>query len=130
MRSVIHDSFGDPAEVLHPADSVRPEPASGEVLIRVRASAVNNTDVNTRTGWYSKAVRGDTGSAATTGYDGASDADGVIEAVETDPRRYPDHWVVAVQWHPEERLDDLRLFAGLVQASSAFAQRKTQKVSA
>ena len=55
---------------------------------------------------------------------------GVIEAVETDPRRYPDHWVVAVQWHPEERLDDLRLFAGLVQASSAFAQRKTQKVSA
>ena len=60
----------------------------------------------------------------------ALDADGVIEAVETDPRRYPDHWVVAVQWHPEERLDDLRLFAGLVQASSAFAQRKTQKVSA
>ena len=60
----------------------------------------------------------------------ASDTDGVIEAVETDPRPYPEHWVVAVQWHPEERLDDLRLFAGLVQASSAFAQRKTQKVSA
>ena len=51
-----------------------PRPASGEVLIRVRASAVNNTDVNTRTGWYSKAVRGDTNSAAVTGYDGAADA--------------------------------------------------------
>nr|WP_148234725.1 alcohol dehydrogenase family protein [Pseudooceanicola batsensis] len=51
-------------------------PAAGEVLIRVGASAVNNTDVNTRTGWYSKAVRGDTNAAATTGYDGASDADG------------------------------------------------------
>lgn len=60
----------------------------------------------------------------------ASDADGVIEAVETDPRHYPDQWVVAVQWHPEERLDDLRLFAGLVEASAHFAQRKTQKVSA
>ena len=42
-----------------------PQPDAGEVLIRVGASAVNNTDVNTRTGWYSKAVRGDTGSAAT-----------------------------------------------------------------
>ncbi|WP_231730474.1 alcohol dehydrogenase catalytic domain-containing protein [Celeribacter halophilus] len=51
-------------------------PAAGEVLIRVGASAVNNTDVNTRTGWYSKAVRGDTNSAAATGYDGGSDADG------------------------------------------------------
>ena len=34
-----------------------PQPDAGEVLIRVGASAVNNTDVNTRTGWYSKAVR-------------------------------------------------------------------------
>ncbi|WP_370453553.1 hypothetical protein [Paracoccus sp. JM45] len=37
-----------------------PQPAAGEVLIRVGASAVNNTDVNTRTGWYSKAVRDET----------------------------------------------------------------------
>ncbi len=42
-------------------------PAEGEVLIRVLASSVNNTDINTRTGWYSKAVRGDTASGATTG---------------------------------------------------------------
>ncbi|BBX17379.1 gamma-glutamyl-gamma-aminobutyrate hydrolase [Mycolicibacterium duvalii] len=59
----------------------------------------------------------------------AADADGVIEAVETDPARYPDHWVVAVQWHPEERLDDLRLFAGLVGAAAEYAAHKTQKVS-
>jgi len=32
-----------------------------------------------------------------------------------------------VQWHPEERLDDLRLFAGLVGAATAYAN---QKVSA
>ncbi len=37
-----------------------PTPAAGEVLIRVAAAALNNTDVNTRTGWYSKSVRGAT----------------------------------------------------------------------
>ena len=44
-------------------------------------------------------------------------ADGVIEAVEI-----PGHdFVLAVQWHPEERLDDLRLFAGVVEAARAYA---------
>jgi len=57
----------------------------------------------------------------------ASDADGVIEAVEIDQNRHPGRWVVAVQWHPEERLDDLRLFAGLV---AAAAHHAAQKVSA
>jgi NADPH:quinone reductase-like Zn-dependent oxidoreductase len=33
-----------------------PTPAHGEVLIRVGAAAINNTDINTRTGWYSRAV--------------------------------------------------------------------------
>lgn len=31
-----------------------PTPARGEVLIRMRAAGVNNTDINLRTGWYSK----------------------------------------------------------------------------
>ena len=31
-----------------------PEPGADDVLIRVGAAAVNNTDINTRTGWYSK----------------------------------------------------------------------------
>lgn len=59
----------------------------------------------------------------------ASDADGVVEAVEIDPARHPHSWVVAVQWHPEERLDDLRLFAGLVKAAQRDATRKAQKVN-
>ncbi|GJF11211.1 gamma-glutamyl-gamma-aminobutyrate hydrolase [Mycolicibacterium cyprinidarum] len=59
----------------------------------------------------------------------ASDADGVVEAVEIDPVRHPHSWVVAVQWHPEERLDDLRLFAGLVGAARRYATEKIQKVS-
>jgi len=54
----------------------------------------------------------------------AQDADGVIEAVEIDPAQNPDTWALAVQWHPEERLDDLRLFAGVVQAGAAYATHK------
>lgn len=53
-----------------------PKPDSGEVLIRVSASAVNNTDINTRTAWYSKSVRGDTESGARDGNSSASDTDG------------------------------------------------------
>ena len=33
-----------------------PEPAVGEVLVQVKACGLNNTDVNTRSGWYSKSV--------------------------------------------------------------------------
>nr|WP_245162258.1 gamma-glutamyl-gamma-aminobutyrate hydrolase family protein [Brevibacterium marinum] len=42
--------------------------------------------------------------------------DGCVEAFET-----PDGSMLAVQWHPEETLDDLRLFTGLVEAA---AQRR------
>ena len=48
----------------------------------------------------------------------ARDTDGVVEAVET----AGDDFVVAVQWHPEETLDDLRLFAGLVEAGRTFSR--------
>lgn len=49
-----------------------PAPGPTEVLIKVGACGLNNTDVNTRTGWYSKAV-----SEATTGgaYSAVSDDD-------------------------------------------------------
>lgn len=43
----------------------------------------------------------------------ATDDDGVIEAVEMPGAGF----VVAVQWHPEETLDDLRIFEGLVSAA-------------
>jgi putative glutamine amidotransferase len=44
-------------------------------------------------------------------------ADGVVEAVEMPGRDF----VVAVQWHPEETLDDVRIFSGLVQAARECA---------
>lgn len=54
----------------------------------------------------------------------AWDRDGVVEAVEIPG---DGQFVVAVQWHPEERLDDLRLFAGVVQAAANYASRKVNK---
>ncbi len=50
----------------------------------------------------------------------ACDSDGIIEAVEL-----PGHdFVLAVQWHPEETLDDLRLFAGLVEAARVYTTER------
>jgi NADPH:quinone reductase-like Zn-dependent oxidoreductase len=49
----------------------RPDPASGEVLIRVGAAGINNTDINTRTGWYSKSVNAGTSASAASGDDGS-----------------------------------------------------------
>ncbi len=34
-----------------------PVPGAGEVLVQVLAAGVNNTDINTRVGWYAKEVR-------------------------------------------------------------------------
>ncbi len=53
-----------------------PEPGPGEVLIRVAAAAINNTDINTRTAWYSKAVRDATSAGGATAFARADDADG------------------------------------------------------
>lgn len=53
----------------------------------------------------------------------AWDPDGVVEAVEIPGEQF----VLAVQWHPEERLDDLRLFAGVVQAAAAYASGRSAR---
>ncbi|MEM7057425.1 MAG: zinc-binding dehydrogenase [Pseudomonadota bacterium] len=37
-----------------------PEPGPGEALVKVLAAGVNNTDINTRVGWYAKEVTGAT----------------------------------------------------------------------
>ena len=50
-----------------------PQPKEGEVLVRVKACGLNNTDINTRVGWYSKSVTGETQDG---GYEGDQDDDG------------------------------------------------------
>ena len=51
----------------------------------------------------------------------ARDTDGLVEAVEL----ARDDFVVAVQWHPEEASEDLRLFTGLVEAARNFVTART-----
>jgi len=48
------------------------------------------------------------------------DADGVVEALELPG----DDFVLAVQWHPEESLDDLRLFSAIVEAARVYAEKE------
>ena len=55
MRAMVTMGHGDLDQMVWHEDYPRPDPAAGEVLVRVRACGLNNTDVNTRTGWYSKA---------------------------------------------------------------------------
>ncbi len=45
-------------------DVPKPVPGPGEVLLRVLAAGVNNTEINTRLGWYSASVSQGTGASA------------------------------------------------------------------
>ena len=49
MRAIAYDRYGPP-EVLRLEEIDRPVPASGEVLVRVRAAGVNRSDCAWRTG--------------------------------------------------------------------------------
>lgn len=51
-----------------------PTPGPGEVLIRVRAAGINNTDINTRIGWYS-ASKSQSTSEATQSHEATDDGD-------------------------------------------------------
>jgi NADPH:quinone reductase-like Zn-dependent oxidoreductase len=53
-----------------------PEPKANEVLINVGACGMNNTDINTRIGWYSKSVsNGTTSTGGSDGLDQLSEVD-------------------------------------------------------
>ena len=51
MRAVYYERFGGP-DVLQIGDLPEPEPASGEVLIRIRAASVNPVDWKIREGFF------------------------------------------------------------------------------
>ena len=72
MRAMVTMGHGGLDQMVWHDDWPCPTPAPGEVLIKVGACGLNNTDVNTHSGWYSKAV-----TAPTTGdgYDTVSDED-------------------------------------------------------
>jgi NADPH:quinone reductase-like Zn-dependent oxidoreductase len=64
MRAVLLTGHGDTTSLEYRSDVPVPQAGPGEVLVRVRAAAVNNTDINLRTGWYSKAAADATAPAA------------------------------------------------------------------
>src|SRR5262245_10398524 len=59
MKAVLLTGHGG-FERLEYGDVPVPAANRNEVVIRVRAAGVNNTDINTRIGWYSKATKGST----------------------------------------------------------------------
>lgn len=84
MRAFVLTGHGGPEKLVFEPDWPVPELRAGEVLIQVSACGMNNTDVNTRVGWYSKqavpaAAAGESGSASV-------DADGGWTAALTFPR--------------------------------------------
>ena len=54
MRGVVLLGHGGPEMLEYRNDLPVPHPGKGEVLVGVAAAGVNNTDINTRIGWYSK----------------------------------------------------------------------------
>ena len=52
MRSAIHQTFGDPADVLAPGESPLPRPGAGQVRIKTILSPIHNHDLWTVRGQY------------------------------------------------------------------------------
>ena len=64
MTAVLLTGLGGAEKLELRHDVPVPIPQPGEVLLQIKAAGVNNTDINTRVGWYSKKVEGDTETAA------------------------------------------------------------------
>ncbi|SDX48407.1 alcohol dehydrogenase [Ruegeria halocynthiae] len=56
MQGVYLTCHGGPEALEWREDIPVPTPGAGQVLVRVAAAGVNNTDINTRIGWYSSDV--------------------------------------------------------------------------
>lgn len=69
MSGVYLTHHGGPEALDYRTDIPVPLPGDGQVLVRVAAAGVNNTDINTRLGWYARSVTGET-SEDETGDDG------------------------------------------------------------
>ena len=77
MHAVQLTGHGDFSKLDYKTDVPVPTPGPLEVLIRVQACGINNTDINTRIGWYSKSVTGATNDTDTsTDNDNKKDEDG------------------------------------------------------
>lgn len=73
MRAFVLEGHGDMEKLVYHENWPVPTVGKNDVLIKVHACGLNNTDVNTRTAWYSKGVTENTTGSA---FDGANDEDG------------------------------------------------------
>ncbi len=73
MRAMVLTGFGGFDKLEYRGDVPVPQPGPGEVLVRVGAAGVNNTDINTRIGWYSKTVEESTSAGGAEGFAEALD---------------------------------------------------------
>ena len=56
MKAIVTMGNGGYDQLVY-RDVARPVPGSTEVLVQVRAAGMNNTEINTRLGWYSSVRR-------------------------------------------------------------------------
>ena len=75
MAAVLLTGHGGLEKLEYRTDVPIPRPAADEVLIQVGAAGVNNTDINTRIGWYSKGVTAETGAGGAAGFESVDAAD-------------------------------------------------------
>lgn len=69
MHAVVLTGHGGLEKLEYRKDVPTPQPKPGELLIRTAAAGVNNTDINTRIGWYSKAVNEATNTGGSDGFE-------------------------------------------------------------
>jgi NADPH:quinone reductase-like Zn-dependent oxidoreductase len=68
MTAAVLTGHGGLDKIVVRDDMLLPQPKANEVLIEVGACGINNTDINTRIGWYSKSVS--SGTTSTGGSEG------------------------------------------------------------
>ena len=73
MHGIYLMGHGGPEMLEYRTDIPVPTPAPDQVLIRVGAAGINNTDINTRIGWYSKNVTGSTDTGTKSGFSDLDD---------------------------------------------------------
>lgn len=87
MRAVVLTGHGGLDKLEYRKNWPKPAPRAGEALIRVAACGLNNTDINTRIGWYAKGVEGGVSkSVALDGYPSVDNSDGGWGGVISFPR--------------------------------------------
>lgn len=75
MRAVVLTGHGGLDKLEYREDWPAPEPGPDDAIVKVGACGLNNTDINTRTAWYSKTVKDGITTAGGKGGYASADAD-------------------------------------------------------